>query len=124
MKEARAIGVALGCALGASIVTGYGTLLLVSIIIGFCYGSGLATFPTYLGDLFGMVNMPTLFGLMMGAMAVFTALGPILYGNIRTATGSYELALWITSGMCLVSAVCLYPIRQPKKKVAASSGSS
>ncbi|MFC1993654.1 MFS transporter [Chloroflexota bacterium] len=110
------INIAIGCFLGATIVNGYVTLLIMALLIGFSYGNILTVIPTYLGDLFGLVNLPSLFGAMMAAVAGLSALSPLLYGNIRTATGNYDLALFSTCGLCLISIVFLYLIKQPHKK--------
>lgn len=109
------IGVALGCflAMGVGSETG---LLLVSLLIGFCYGIGLAVFPTYLGDLFGVVSVSTLFGIVFLLSAgLFGSIGPVLYGFIHEASGSYDLAFMVTAILCLISAVSLLLIRAPVK---------
>lgn len=109
------LGVAFGLILAAIIVDSYGTLLCTVMIIGFCYGSGMAVFPTYLGDLFGVVNVPTLFGVMGLFIASFSAMGPIIYGFSFDTTGSYTHAFLINTVLCLLSTVALYLIEQPKK---------
>lgn len=112
------IGVALGCflAMGVSSETG---LLLVSLLIGFCYGSGLSVFPTYLGDLFGVVSVPTLFGVMfLFAEGLFGGIGPVLYGFVHDTTGCYDLAFLVTAILCLISAVSLFLIKAPVRRKA------
>jgi OFA family oxalate/formate antiporter-like MFS transporter len=109
------IGVALGCflAMGVSSET---ELLLVSLLIGFCYGIGLAVFPTYLGDLFGVVSVSALFGIaFLLSAGLFGSIGPVLYGFIHEASGSYDLAFMITAILCLVSAIALLLIKAPVK---------
>ena len=109
------IGVALGCllAMGVSSETDF---LLVSLLIGFCYGIGLATFPTYLGDLFGVVSVSALFGVVFLLSAgLFGSIGPVLYGFAYEARGSYDLAFLVTAILCLISAVSLFLIRAPVK---------
>ena len=91
-------------------------IILVSILFGFCYGSGLAVFPTYLGDLFGVRNVAMLFGVSAIFVGGFGAIGPALYGFSYDATGSYNLAFMVTGVLCLVSAVCLFLLKPPKKK--------
>jgi MFS family permease len=109
------IGVALGCFLAMG-VNSETELLLVSLLIGFCYGSGLSVFPTYLGDLFGVVSLPMLFGVMfLLAGGLFSAIGPVLYGFIHDTQGSYDLAFMVTAILCLISAVSLFLIRAPVK---------
>lgn len=112
------IGVGLGCffAIGVGSAT---SLLLVCLLIGFCYGTGLTVFPTYLGDLFGVMNMPTLFGVMgLAVGGLFASIGPVLYGFIHDATESYDVAFIIAGILCLVSAVSLLLIKVPVKKKA------
>ena len=112
------IGVALGCflAMGVSSETG---LLLVSLLIGFCYGSGLSVFPTYLGDLFGVVSVPALFGVVfLFVEGLFGGIGPVLYGFVHDTTGCYDLAFLVTAILCLISAVSLFLIRAPVRRKA------
>ena len=109
------IGVALGCFLAMG-VSSERELLLVSLLIGFCYGCGLSVFPTYLGDLFGVVSLSALFGVVfLFCAGLFGAMGPVLYGFVREASGSYDLAFMITAILCLISAVSLFLIRVPVK---------
>jgi OFA family oxalate/formate antiporter-like MFS transporter len=115
------IGVGLGCflALGVGSAT---SLLLVCLLIGFCYGTGMTVFPTYLGDLFGVVNIPTLFGVMgLFVGGLFASIGPVLYGFIHDATESYDVAFLIAGILCLVSAVSLLMIKVPVKRKAVTS---
>jgi cyanate permease len=46
---------------------------------------------------------------------VFGAIGPLLFGFIRDTSGSYNIAFLITAIMCVVSAVCLFFIKPPRK---------
>lgn len=109
------IGVALGCFLAMG-VSNERELLLVSLLVGFCYGCGLSVFPTYLGDLFGVVSLSALFGVVfLFCSGLFGAIGPVLFGFIREASGSYDLAFMVTAILCLVSAVSLFLIRAPVK---------
>jgi len=50
----------------------------------------------------------------------FAALGPIFYGFTYDATGSFNLAFTITGFLCLMSAVCLFFVKTPRKKPAES----
>ena len=92
-------------------------MIIVSLLVGFGYGIGLSVFPAYLGDLYGVVSVPALFGIMFFCTAgVFGASGPILYGIVHDSYGSYELAFLITAVLCFISAAALFPIRPPRKK--------
>jgi len=110
------IGVALGCFLAMG-VSGEIGLLLVSLLIGFCYGIGLSVFPAYLGDLFGVVSVPALFGIVfLFASGLFGSIGPVLYGFTHEASGSYDLAFLVTAILCLISTVSLFLIRAPVRR--------
>ncbi len=110
------ISVALGCLF--SIWVGSQTeLLLVCLLIGFGYGVGLAVFPSYLGDLFGVSSVPTLFGIMfLFTAGVFGSIGPVLFGFFHDAYGSYDMAFLTTAVLCFISAITLFMIKPPVKR--------
>jgi len=91
-------------------------IILVSVLLGFCYGSGLAVFPTYLGDLFGVRNVAVLFGTSALFVGGLGAVGPVLYGFSYDATGSYNLAFLVTGVLCIASALCLFLLKPPKRQ--------
>lgn len=91
-------------------------IILVSILLGFCYGSGLSVFPTYLGDLFGVGNVSMLYGVIGLFVGGFGAMGPALYGLSYDATGSYNIAFLVTGVLCLISALCLFLLKLPKRR--------
>ena len=91
-------------------------IVLVSILLGFGYGSGVAVFPTYQGDLFGVVNLPMLFGVFGIFIAGFGSLGPILFGFCYDVLGSYNMAFTITGVLCVLSSICLFLLKPPKRK--------
>lgn len=106
------LSVALGSFLAMNVNDATG-LLIVSLVIGFGFGIGLAVFPAYLGDLFGVANAPALLGIMLFITAgIFGAIGPILFGFVHDAYGSYDLAFLITAILCVVSAAALVFVRQ------------
>ena len=109
------LGVGLGVFL-CPLASGITGVVLVSLLLGLAYGSGLAVFPTYQGDLFGVVNMPMLFGVFGVFIAGFGSLGPILYGFCYDALGSYNVAFMITGVLCVISAVCLLFLKPPPRK--------
>jgi len=116
------LGVALGCLLSPSVGSAT-SLTLVSLIIGFSYGCAMAVFPTYLGDLFGVANLPVLFGVVAFFIAAAAGLGSMLFGFIHDATGTYDLAFFIVAPLCLVSAICLFFLKPPTRAVGSSSHS-
>jgi MFS family permease len=108
---------AIGCMVAMGIHDGNGAgLVAVAVLVGLGYGIGLSIFPTYFGDLFGVMNVPTLWGVMyLCGPGVFGAIGPLLFGFIHDKTGSYNIAFLITAIMCTLSVVCLFFIKPPRK---------
>ena len=92
-------------------------LLLVCLLIGFGYGVGLAVFPAYLGDLYGVTSVPTLFGIMFFFTAgIFGSIGPVLFGFFHDTYGSYDMAFLTTAILCFISAITLFMIKPPVKR--------
>ena len=116
---------AIGCLVAMGIHDGNEAgLVAVAVLVGLGYGIGLSIFPTYFGDLFGVMNVPTLWGVMyLCGPGVFGAIGPLLFGFIRDTSGSYNIAFLITAIMCLVSAICLLFIKPPRKAATEPSAS-
>ena len=110
-------GVAAGVFL-CPFVTAIDELAAVSILLGFCYGSGLSVYPVYLGDLFGLENLPVLFGVKELFTASFGALGPILFGLSYDLTGSYNTAFLTTGACCILSGFALYFLKMPARRSA------
>jgi len=108
---------AIGCLVAMGIHDGNEAgLVAVAVLVGLGYGIGLSIFPTYFGDLFGVMNVPMLWGVMyLCGPGVFGAIGPLLFGFIRDTSGSYNVAFLITAIMCLASAVCLFFVKPPRK---------
>jgi len=108
---------AIGCLVAMGIHDGNEAgLVAVAVLVGLGYGIGLSIFPTYFGDLFGVMNVPMLWGVMyLCGPGVFGAIGPLLFGFIRDTSGSYNVAFLITAIMCLASAVCLFFVKPPLK---------
>ena len=101
------------CALG---VDSRLTVALFAALLGLSYGSGVGVFPTYLGDLYGVVSMPVLLGLAGLETASVGAIGPWLFGTIYDGMGSYDLAFIVAGIFCILSLICLVLIKPPVKR--------
>jgi len=114
---------AIGCLVAMGVNDGNSAgLVAVAILVGTGYGIGLSIFPTYFGDLFGVRNVPKLWGIMyLCGPGVFGAIGPLLFGFIRDTSGSYDIAFLISGAMCIVSAMCLFLIKPPRRAVIATA---
>jgi len=111
------------CIIGVTVSTFYAlavndwlTVAIFAALLGFTYGTSIGVFPTYLGDLYGIVSMPVLLALVGVESASVGGLGPWLFGTIHDRMGSYDLAFIIGGGLCIVSLICLFLIKAPVKR--------
>jgi MFS transporter, OFA family, oxalate/formate antiporter len=69
--------------------------------------------PAFAADYFGPKNVGSVYGLMLTAWGVAGIVGPTLIARIRESTGAYSNALYVISGIILVSAVIPFIVRPP-----------
>jgi len=93
-------------------------MALFAALLGLTYGSGVGIFPTYLGDLYGVMSMPVLLGFVGLEGASVAALGPWIFGTVYDRTASYDLGFVIGLAFCVLSLACLFLIRAPVKSQA------
>jgi MFS transporter, OFA family, oxalate/formate antiporter len=85
--------------------TTFGLFTVLAFIVLLCYGGGFGTMPAFAADYFGPKNVGSVYGLMLTAWGVAGIVGPTLIARIRESTGAYSNALYVTSGIMLVSAI-------------------
>ena len=69
-------------------------LTVVAVLLGLSAGCEMDLLNYLLARHFGLRNYGTLFGVLMIALAVGTALGPLGSARARDLAGSYDLVLW------------------------------
>jgi len=89
-------------------------LTILSFIILTCYGGGFSTMPTFASAYFGSQNVGTIYGAMLTAWGLATLLGPLILAVSTDITGTYDLALYISAGIMLVSSIIPLIIRPPE----------
>jgi OFA family oxalate/formate antiporter-like MFS transporter len=89
-------------------------LTILSFIILTCYGGGFSTMPTFASEYFGSRNVGTIYGAMLTAWGLATLLGPLILAVSTDITGTYDLALYISAGIMLVSSAIPLLIRPPE----------
>lgn len=92
------------------------TMALFVAVLGLSYGSSVGIFPTYLGDLYGVISMPLLLGFVGLGEASLGAIGPWLFGMIYDSTGNYDLGFKIGAVLGAASLISLFFIKQPVKR--------
>ncbi|MDF3129604.1 OFA family MFS transporter [Kiritimatiellaeota bacterium B1221] len=76
--------------------------MAVTFLIISCYGGGFSCAPAYISDLFGLKEMPTLYGLILTAWSIAGIVGPMLTSSLYEKTHSYQQSLYIFG--CLLAA--------------------
>jgi MFS family permease len=110
------VGVIGGTIMCATVVESFDMLVLAVAIMGFFYGALMPIFQVWLGDLFGVVSIPSLMGAIGIFTAGFSALGPMLFAWSHGSTGYYDLAFWVCAGLLAFSIICIWLIKPPKKE--------
>jgi MFS family permease len=105
---------ALGYALLA-IAPDYGLVILACMSIGLAAGGMLPVWGALTAEIFGLTSYGRAFGLMGPIIMIFVMVGFPLTGRLYDITGSFALCLWIYTGLMVVAAALLMPLRLPKK---------
>ncbi|HEX2721194.1 MAG TPA: MFS transporter, partial [Candidatus Deferrimicrobium sp.] len=82
-------------------------------LIGYCYGSQLAVFPTTTADFFGMRNLGNNYGLLLTAWGVAGIIGPMAGGWIFDATQGYAAAFRIAALLAVAAAAVVATVKAP-----------
>jgi OFA family oxalate/formate antiporter-like MFS transporter len=97
-------------------------LTILSFVILTCYGGGFSTMPTFVSAYFGSRNVGTIYGAILTAWGLATLLGPLILAISTDITGTYDLALYISAAIMLVSAAIPLLIRPPEAPREAETG--
>jgi len=89
------------------------TMLLGTMVAGFCYGACLSVFPATTASLFGVKNLGVNYGLVFTAWGAGGVFGGLIGGRVRDLTGTYLYAFLIAAALCLVGAGLTFLIKQP-----------
>jgi OFA family oxalate/formate antiporter-like MFS transporter len=88
-------------------------MTLLSFVVLMCYGGGFGTMPAFAADYFGSKNVGPIYGLMLTAWGVASAVGPLLIAYTRQTTGSYRGALHVIAGVMAISALVPILVSRP-----------
>jgi OFA family oxalate/formate antiporter-like MFS transporter len=90
-------------------------LVPAAILIGACYGSNLALFPSITKDFFGLKNFGVNYGLVFTAWGVGSILA-VVSGIIQKRTGSFDKAFYLSGALLAISIGITFLIKKPVKK--------
>ena len=101
------------------------TLVIFMIIMGVGYGSFVAVSPLVLADLFGVVGLGSLMGLLYTACGLGALIGPPMAGRMIDVSGGYTMPLLVGLGLGLIAflSLTLFPTTPSGNIAVASSGS-
>ena len=91
------------------------TLILGTMVAGFCYGACLAIFPSTTATLYGVKNLGVNYGLIFTSWGAGGVFGGLIGGMVRDATGSYTAAFLAASALCFISILLALLIKTPEK---------
>lgn len=95
-------------------------LIPAAILIGACYGSNLALFPSITKDFFGLKNFGVNYGLVFTAWGVGSIMA-VGAGIIQKRTGSFKYAFYLAGALLIVSILITFLVKKPVKKEAAAA---
>lgn len=89
-------------------------MTIIAFLVLMCYGGGFGTMPAFAADYFGSKNVGPIYGLMLTAWGVASAVGPLLIAYMRETTGSYRGALHVIAGVMAVSTLLPILVSRPE----------
>ena len=107
----QATGVLLVVHVDNTVLT-YALVLLVGFTIGNIYM--MQTLLT--SEIYGIVSLGTILGMLLLATQLGSGIGPWLVGAVEDATGDYRVAFTITALLTYVAAACIVLARPPRER--------
>lgn len=83
----------------------FATVFMAAAMIYFAYGSMLSVYPSACADNYGTKNLGLNYGILFSAWGAGGVFGPILGGKIADATGSYEMAFYVSAAILIIAAI-------------------
>lgn len=87
--------------------------MLAATLIGLTLGAEIDVLVYILTRHFGLRNFGALYGAILAALSVGTAIGPLVAANVFDRTGSYDAFLWGTVALMLASSAALFSLPRP-----------
>lgn len=105
------------------IITSHLHALVYGAMLGFTGGLGMTAMTVVWANYYGRKHLGSIRGVGTASMVASAALGPLPFGYIFDATGSYELAILIFLIMpaaCFVAAILAFPPKKDERHVRAT----
>ena len=85
-------------------------------LIGFCYGGGFGTMPSFVADYFGAKAMGGIYGIILFGSNITAAFSPLLIAHVHQSLGNYAPAIRVTAIAMLCVLVLPLVVRRPVRK--------
>lgn len=92
--------------------------MVAAVLIGFTLGAEMDVIVYILTRHFGLKNFGALFGAILTALSIGTAIGPLAAAKVFDVTGGYGPFLWATVVLMLASSAALFSLPAPKDEAA------
>ncbi len=99
--------------LGLLAIDGVLVTYVLVMVVGFTIGNIYLMQTLLVGELFGLVSLATVFGVIGLATQIGSGLGPVAVGVIEDRTGSYDAAFMVGAGLLYVAAAIVLLARPP-----------
>jgi OFA family oxalate/formate antiporter-like MFS transporter len=85
---------------------------ILLFIVYYAYGTQLSVYTALAGDFYGPKHSAANYGILLLAWGTAGIFGPLIGGQVFTATGSYQMAFYLAAGASLAS-LLLLPLAKP-----------
>lgn len=92
---------------------GTGAAFFFGLILGATNGVARTLSSVAWPTFYGRKNLGSIYGFATTAGVVGAALGPIPFGFVRDAVGSYQIVLFTSAGICILLSLLSLTIRKP-----------
>lgn len=89
------------------------TPAIVAILLGFTLGAEVDVIVYLTTRFFGLRNFGALYGGLLAALSIGTALGPLAASRVFDRTGSYDSFFWVAMGLALAASLALFTLPRP-----------
>jgi len=93
------------------------TPALIAIMLGLTLGAEVDVIVYLTTRFFGLASFGALYGGLLAALSIGTAIGPLVASLIFDATGSYDRFFWLAIVLLLLSSAALFTLPRPPELV-------
>ena len=92
---------------------GLAALLVGIVLVGISWNAVVGITAAYASDRFGLASLGTIYGAMFAVMPLGSGLGAFLGGYFFDLRESYDVAIWSTLVLLVISALLVYARERP-----------